>query len=337
MSELTIILLLKNRKEFNNRFIDFFLENKSNYNLIISDGSRKKIQPDILKKIKNNKSIEYVKFIEDKSYNTFYKKIFKTLKLVKTKYVLFAANDDFLIFDTIKLCLKFLKKNKSYIGAGGRMIGFEMSKKNKKDFKIKNTYCLYSNIKLDQKNQVDRFNYFLKNFCDLPKNSIIEKKILLKNYELASNNFDNHIEIMDHFSALYNVLSGRIKIFKKALIFHQDHLKSEGNMRWKAIKPFFTSKNFFDYLIKFDNLLSTKIKLKKFEIIKKYYKNLLSPQLDILIFPKEPSIVQIKNMLIKKVFRKKKLYKKEKNNRSNFMNLNKEIKFINQFLLNNKN
>ena len=67
MSELTIILLLKNRKEFNNRFIDFFLENKSNYNLIISDGSRKKIQPDILKKIKNNKSIEYVKFIEDKS------------------------------------------------------------------------------------------------------------------------------------------------------------------------------------------------------------------------------------------------------------------------------
>ena len=108
-------------------------------------------------------------------------------------------------------------------------------------------------------------------------------------------------------------------------------------MRWKVIKPFFTSKNFFDYLIKFDNLLSSKIKLKKFEIIKKYYKNILSPQIDILTFPKEPSIIQIKNMLIKKVFRKKKLNKKEKNNKSKFMNLNKEIEFINQFLLNNKN
>jgi len=335
MSDLTIILLLKNRKEFNDRFINYFLENKSNYNLIISDGSKKKIQPDILKKIKNNKSIKYIKFKEDKSYNIFYKKIFKTLKLVESKYVLFAANDDFLIFDTIKICLKFLKKNESYIGAGGRMIGFEMLTKNKKDYKIKNPYCLYSNIKLDQKNKIERFNYFLKNFCDLPKNSIIKKSILLENYKLASNNFDNHIEIMDHFSALYNVLSGRIKIFKKALIFHQDHLKSEGNIRWNTIKPFFTSKNFLDYLIRFDNLLSNKIRLKKFEIIKRYYENILSSQLDILTFPKEPSIIQIKNLLLKKVFKKNKLYEKEKSKKSNFNYLDKEIKSINQFILKN--
>ena len=42
MSDLTIILLLKDRQEYNYRFLSHFLENNYNFNLFISDGSKKK-------------------------------------------------------------------------------------------------------------------------------------------------------------------------------------------------------------------------------------------------------------------------------------------------------
>ena len=74
-SDLTIVLLLKDRQEFNKRFISFFLKNNINYNLLISDGGKKKIDNKLLNKIKKNKLIKYLKFPEDKTYDIFYKKI----------------------------------------------------------------------------------------------------------------------------------------------------------------------------------------------------------------------------------------------------------------------
>ena len=56
MSDLTIILLLKDRQEYNYRFLSHFLENNYNFNLFISDGSKKKNKKNISKIIKKNKN-----------------------------------------------------------------------------------------------------------------------------------------------------------------------------------------------------------------------------------------------------------------------------------------
>ena len=77
---LTIILLLKDREQFNKRFINYFTENNLNFNLFISDGSKKKLGNKILKKIKNERNINYYYFGEDKSYKIYFKKVYKTLK-----------------------------------------------------------------------------------------------------------------------------------------------------------------------------------------------------------------------------------------------------------------
>ena len=45
--------------------------------------------------------IEKIVAQEDLNYIVFYKKIISTLKIIKTKYVLFASNDDFLIYKRI--------------------------------------------------------------------------------------------------------------------------------------------------------------------------------------------------------------------------------------------
>ena len=85
MSDLTIILLLKDRQEYNYRFLSHFLENNYNFNLFISDGSKKKNKKNISKIIKKNKKIRYFKYPEDTSYEKFYQKNIKFSKTCKYK------------------------------------------------------------------------------------------------------------------------------------------------------------------------------------------------------------------------------------------------------------
>jgi len=59
----------------------------------------------------------------------FITKKYKTLKLVKTKYLFFASNDDFIVYQTLKKCVYFLKYKNKYIGCGGTIVGFDMLKR----------------------------------------------------------------------------------------------------------------------------------------------------------------------------------------------------------------
>ena len=315
-SELTIILLLKNREEYNERFFKYFEENNINYNLIISDGSKKKLNNELIKKIKKNSLIKYLKFPEDKTYELFYKKIYNSVRAAKTKYIIFAANDDFLIYQNLKKCLDFLKFNKDFIGAGGTMIGFEIIKsiKFKKKFELSNFYILYDHIKLDEKNKIKRFNTFIKNFNDLPRNCVILKDQLLKNYKLSSKLFNNNIEFKDHFTALLNVISGRIKIFKDPLILHEAHSKNEGSLRPKKYMKVFDNKNFLKDLITFDTILSRKLRVQKNFVINNYYNYVLRRLFNTFDVKSEPSINQIRSIIYRKLKRKffKKNFKKLK-------------------------
>ena len=103
----------------------------------------------------------------------------------------------------------------------------------------------------------------MKNFSDLPRNCIMKKDVLLKNYKLSSSFFGNNIEIKDHFTALFNIIHGKIKIFNRPMIMHQNHSNSEGGKRYDAILKNFSSKNFIKDLILFDKILSKNLNLKK--------------------------------------------------------------------------
>ncbi|MBC8303065.1 MAG: TIGR00180 family glycosyltransferase [Pelagibacterales bacterium] len=319
MPDLTIILLLKNRQEYNYRFISHFIENSSNLNLFISDGSKKKIMPSIQKLIKKNKKIRYFKYPEDKSYEKFYKKVHSSLKCIKTKFVLFAANDDFLVYKNIFKCLNFLKNNKNYIGSGGTMLGFTMIKKGAKDSKLSNIHTIYKKIDLNKDSKLQRFNLFINNFSDLPRNSIIQKKVLVKNYSLSSKLFGNDIELKDHFSALFNVIHGKIKIFNKPLILHQTHQNSEGSLRHKNFLQNYSDKNFIKNLVLFDKILSKKLNYKKNYVLKNYFQKIVGNVFKQFSFKNEPSSKEIYNIFLKKL--KRKLLKKDINKKDINKNL----------------
>ena len=337
-TNLTIILFLKERKDFNKRFIDYFFEHNLGFNLLISDGS-KKTDKNLLNRIKKNNLIKYVKFPEDKSYEIFYKKIFKTLKLVKTKYVFFASNDDFIIYPTLKKCVNFLIKQKKIIGCGGTMIGFEMLKKNGFDFKLTNFHNIYNYKKIDHENKIDRFDIYLKNPSDHIKNCVIEKKIFLKTYKYSSNLFRNNADLKDDFSCLYTLASGPVKILKKPLILHQDHLNSDANQRPDFVKSNFVNSNFINDLIIFDKILSFKLKLKRKIVMNKYYSCVIKNQLNHLDLQRELSFKQIKSLLFKKFQRRIFNKKFKKINSIKFDKLDiitkKVIYKIEKYLINN--
>ena len=334
MSKLTIVLLLKDRNEFNERFLNYYLKYGQEHNLLISDGSKKKINSELLNKIKKFKQIKYSKFPEDKNYIKFYEKIFKTSKLVKTDLILFAANDDFLLFNNITKLLKFLKRNKSFIGAGGTLVGFKLKKYKKKEriYKIKS---IYKKINLDQKNAHDRFNNFIKKFSDLPRNSIIKKNVLTSAYRYSSRMFNNNIELKDHFTAIFNVIHGRIKIFNLPLLFHQNHINSEANRRSERLSSHLTSKSFIKEIILFDEILSKKLKVKKFHVMQIYLNKIFSNYFNSFSLKKEPSINQILGIILKKT--KRKIISTSNDNEKN---LNRNFKKIKQDLenfINNNN
>ena len=326
---LTIILLLKDREQFNKRFINYFTENNLNFNLFISDGSKKKLGNKILKKIKNERNINYYYFGEDKSYKIYFKKVYKTLKKINSKYVLFASNDDFLNYKQIKVCLDYLENKKDYIGAGGELIGFNLIDK-ETNLKVSNLKRIYEYIKLDNENSIKRFQTYIKKFSDMTFNCLINRKLLLNSYKLSSNLFENNVELKDHFNNLFIILSGKIKIFRKPIIFHQSHLDSEGNKRGKLIKSLITEKNFINYLINFDRILAKGFKLNENYILKHYYNHIITNYIEGISAKKDPSVKEINKIYMKKIFRKFKIKRYKKTN-FNSKYLENDVMNINNF------
>ena len=330
MTDLTIILFLKDRHEFNERFFKYYEKNGFKYNLIISDGSKKKIDKKTLKIINSSKKIKYIKFIEDLNYNRYYKKIFTTLKVVKTKFVLFAANDDFIIYKNLPKLLNFLKYNDSYAGAGGAVTGFELKIINKKKY-LKNIQTIYKKKKkLKNVNKKKRVLYLLNNYSDIPRMSIMKTKVLINSYRYSSKIFNNNIELKDHFTALYSLSQGRIKMYREPIIFHENHINSEGNKRHQALVKSLHEENYIDEVFLFDKILSKTVKLKGLKIFKIYLRKFFEIISSSFELKSEMGMNTIIKLLLKKTKRKFKFYKLQKIEKSskNILQIKKELEFF---------
>ena len=118
------------------------------------------------------------------------------------------------------------------------MLGFKINKNKNNENKLTNFYSLYNYVKLDHNNTKKRFDSFIQNFTDIPRNCIIKKDVLIKSYKISSSNFKNNIEFKDHFTALFNIISGKIKILKAPVILHQDIIKMKLLIEEKYLSQF---------------------------------------------------------------------------------------------------
>jgi len=235
MKDFTLILLIKDRPEFFERWVDYTILKKPNYSILISDGGKKKIDKSELLKLSTNKiKYKYKRFCYDKNYRQFCKKIFQSLKICKSKYVSLCADDDFYINESYSRGLNFLKKNKNYVCYGAKMITFGASNKYDIVNSIPTNFnTMYKNNKINDNSLSlkDRLIFFLKNSNFVIFHYIIKRETLKYAYKkiLKSNlTIPNLIDIYGN-SLIY--CKGLVKTSNEIIRMKQYHASSDAKSR----------------------------------------------------------------------------------------------------------
>ncbi|WP_458760227.1 TIGR00180 family glycosyltransferase [Afipia sp. TerB] len=129
-SDLTILLPLKGRHLHTLRFLWDANRRKLPYKFLIADGE---VHPTIAGMLEGpskafpHLDIEYIRYPDDASFSDFYRKMADAAGRVRTKYVMQADNDDFLIASGIDRCLSFLDANPDYQSFGGGVGAFALA------------------------------------------------------------------------------------------------------------------------------------------------------------------------------------------------------------------
>ena len=115
MNTIAIILPLYDRPDFAIRFLDFYNRKKCKFSFYIPDGSKKKFftQKYLERKFRNLKII-YKSYPYDKNFYMFIKKMNSISKIIREKYIMLIADDDFFNLEFIKKAKKYLDKNKEF-------------------------------------------------------------------------------------------------------------------------------------------------------------------------------------------------------------------------------
>ena len=254
--DISIIIPIKDRAEFTFRSLCYLSSIKFPFKIFICDGSfNKSNNKKIVNKFKKKIPVTYLSFPYDKNYLFFLNKLKKTLRKVKTKYVILLPNDDFINLDFLKI---LHKKKSNYESVSGINIDFKINNyiryindygKTKFYSKVKNQY----DPSLNNKNMLKRIK-FISKFN--PYESIHSKKVLLDvlNYSIEFS-VNNHKEFMWFFKLIPLFLT-RVIFINKPLIARQvNTYSSEGFGLYS--RDNFSSKS---RLIEFKNFIYKKTK-----------------------------------------------------------------------------
>jgi glycosyltransferase domain-containing protein len=121
-SDLTILLTLKDRASFTNRWMSYANTMAFPFKILIADGGRdENVQSMLSDKIRYpNVDFEYIRYPYDRTYSDYYTKIADGLRRVRTPFVAMADNDDFFIVDALREAIQFLSVNPDYVSCGGQ-------------------------------------------------------------------------------------------------------------------------------------------------------------------------------------------------------------------------
>jgi glycosyltransferase domain-containing protein len=122
----TLLITLKDEKELTKRLIKYLNNQSLKINILIADGSINK-QQKLCYSLKHK--YKYFYFGEDKNHSKYFLKIYLALKKIKTDFVLFCDQDDFVNFECLKKKENFLIQNSIFSAAKGIIYNFKSNKK----------------------------------------------------------------------------------------------------------------------------------------------------------------------------------------------------------------
>lgn len=119
----TIILMVKDRREFVLRWLTYMSASNCGYKIIIADGGYTKLSKTDLDRFNTKLDLLHLKKITDVNYESLIKKINYALKFVKTKFIMIADDDDFISTENMDFHINFLNNNPEFSSSGGQKIG----------------------------------------------------------------------------------------------------------------------------------------------------------------------------------------------------------------------
>ena len=129
MSDFVLVLLVKGREPFTERWLEYMSKINFKYKIAIGNGNKKSdkyIKKLINKKKYSNLNIEYYSY-NNKNYKDYYYMMYDVVrKQKKTKFIKFCDNDDFILPFQLENLIKLIKKDKKSISIGDRCMWFSL-------------------------------------------------------------------------------------------------------------------------------------------------------------------------------------------------------------------
>lgn len=222
LNQTTIILILKDRHSFTSRWIDYFSYSKCNYNLLIADGSKDSSYKEVFEsRVPGSK---YVYLGPDISTTQYLDKINYAISLVETKFIMFAANDDFISYECVPFLEDFLQGNIDYVSVIGKVFDVGLTKSNKIDVpRIMYAQPHQDQVRLEEDTPVERV------FLQIRKpsagwHSLVRTESILMSYKLVSESNVRNFELIGYLVDLIMCCYGKIKVIDSiTTMLHEIH------------------------------------------------------------------------------------------------------------------
>ena len=255
MTNCTILIPTKDRTSYLRRILTYYSDQNTKFDIIVGDSStedNKKINKQTVQNLKNLK-IKYIDNYPSSNFQAYFK-FSDMANLVKTKYTVFCADDDFITLKGIKESIKFLEKNKEFSTAQGYYINFESNKKGK--FKW---YPGYDYNSITFQDPISRAQYLLANYSAPVSYAVFKSKTLKKVYKEFKDSKVNPLFFGELLPAVLTLIEGKLK--KLDVLYGARKIEdNKGKNYWPNLLEFINRKECTSEEInKFINTISTKL------------------------------------------------------------------------------
>ncbi len=200
----TLLITIKDQITFTKQLINFLNSQRISINIFVADGSKNN-QKKLFKNLKHK--YRYIYYGEDKDLKDYYSKIYSSLKMIKTNFVFFCDQDDFINFDCLRKKEDFLINNIEYSAAKGFLYNF--SGHGNKLFLRERTYLK------EIKNRKFLISRIINNFHFRSYYCLHRKKNLLKVYKLIVKNKIGNVRTAEFMMDISTLLSGQIHLINE--------------------------------------------------------------------------------------------------------------------------
>ncbi len=233
-SLLTILLPVKDRPDFAQRTLQYLASEDCEFAIIVADGS---INDDVKFQVESflvnsNLTVTYTKYAPDKDLNAFIKKMIHATLHIRSKYVVWACDDDFYNLKTLREGIDFLENRDGYSSFSGEVVDFNVLPR------LGTRDCVKGLIRIQPSNRYCSGRY--RNITSVKSDGIIGRleqlpfiapaeaihlaSVLKTSFAILATTKVRHIMTIGYVMSVVSLLSGKSYHDESTMLLRQDNV-----------------------------------------------------------------------------------------------------------------